>query len=269
MIGTPDHNVAPAGQRCRRVMQEALGPRRAGRRAKAGNSRKSGVTDALMVGNQPDLLGQKVLEAGVIHAVTGFAVDYLLIEELAPGREDISDRDRVECSRVPILTLPEEGRPFQKLGEGHGLSCGREQAHDRLLVTAEALLVGAAHIVPMPAVVVSESVGQLVDVVHVGVRERAARDVAQHVNEVHEVAVALGGEHVHELVLRDPPQLDARLQTRLVSRDLLTDVGAYVVEVPRVVIGEVEVLAAVDPKAVVGSRAGADDEVDASGQARG
>jgi hypothetical protein len=101
-----------------------------------------------VVRDEADLLGEEVLEPRVAHAIALLAVHALLVKEPAPRVEHGLDRQRVERLRVPRLALSGMHRPLKELRDGDGLARRREQAYDGLLVLAELLGVGAAHLVP-------------------------------------------------------------------------------------------------------------------------
>jgi hypothetical protein len=80
--------------------------------------------------------------------------------------------------------------------------------------------------------------------------ERVRADVCEHVDQVHEVALALAGDQLHEPVAVHLPGRDplVHLQVRAgEAEDVCTDVD----EVLRVIVAEVEVLAPVDDKPMV------------------
>jgi hypothetical protein len=93
----------------------------------------------------------------------------------------------------------------------------------------------------MARVVPAQTFRQLVEVVDGGGRQCAARDVAQHVDEIHEVPGALLGQDVHERGVWDAPFGDPALHALAVRFDELGDVALDVGEIPRVVVAQVDV----------------------------
>ena len=90
-------------------------------------------------------------------------------------------------------------------------------------------------------------------------RQRPAADVLEDVNQVHEVAFALASHELDEVVFGDVPRGDPS-GISACARDEAPHVRADVVEVLRVVVAEVEVLAAVDVEPVVHLLARRQDE---------